>query len=175
MTDLLELADIEAARALLTGVVKTTPLEHSMPLTRTLGVPTWLKCENQQRAGSYKVRGAYTRIARLSAAERARGVVAASAGNHAQGVALAAGMLGARSTVFMPEGAPLPKVSATKGYGATIEYAGTTVDDALAAAAAQTALGRMATVEDVAGAVLFLAGDTSRYISGVTLNVDGGV
>ena len=134
MTELLELADIEAARALLTGVVKTTPLEHSMPLTRTLGVPTWLKCENQQRAGSYKVRGAYTRISRLSAAERARGVVAASAGNHAQGVALAASLLGARSTVFMPEGAPLPKVSATKGYGATIEYAGHTVDDALAAA-----------------------------------------
>ena len=136
MTDLLELADIEAARALLTGVVKTTPLEYSLPLTRTLGVPTWLKCENQQRAGSYKVRGAYTRISRLSAAERARGVVAASAGNHAQGVALAAGMLGAKSTVFMPEGAPLPKVSATKGYGASIEYAGTTVDDALAAARA---------------------------------------
>ena len=134
MTDLLELADIEAARALLTGVVRTTPLEHSMPLTRTLGVPTWLKCENQQRAGSYKVRGAYTRISRLSDAERARGVVAASAGNHAQGVALAASLLGAKSTVFMPEGAPLPKVSATKGYGATIEYAGTTVDDALAAA-----------------------------------------
>jgi threonine dehydratase len=134
MTDLLELADIEAARALLTGVVKLTPMEYSLPLTRTLGVPTWLKCENQQRAGSYKVRGAYTRIARLSAAERARGVVAASAGNHAQGVALAAGMLGAKSTVFMPEGAPLPKVSATKGYGATIEYAGSTVDDALAAA-----------------------------------------
>jgi threonine dehydratase len=134
MTDLLELADIEAARALLTGVIKITPLEHSMPLTRTLGVPTWLKCENQQRAGSYKVRGAYTRIARLSDAERARGVVAASAGNHAQGVALAASLLGAKSTVFMPEGAPLPKVSATKGYGAAIEYAGHTVDDALAEA-----------------------------------------
>jgi threonine dehydratase len=100
----------------------------------SLGVPTWLKCENQQRAGSYKVRGAYTRIARLSDAERARGVVAASAGNHAQGVALAAGLLGTRATVFMPEGAPLPKVTATKGYGATIEYAGNTVDDALVAA-----------------------------------------
>ncbi|MEU4218566.1 threonine ammonia-lyase [Actinoplanes sp. NPDC026623] len=134
MNELLELADIEAARALLTGIVKTTPLEYSMPLSRSLGVPIWLKCENQQRAGSYKVRGAYTRISRLTDAERARGVVAASAGNHAQGVALAAGILGARSTVFMPEGAPLPKVSATKGYGASIEYAGTTVDDSLAAA-----------------------------------------
>jgi threonine dehydratase len=132
--DLLSLADIEAARQLLTGVVRTTPLEESRPLTLSLGVPTWLKCENQQRAGSYKVRGAYTRIARLSPAERARGVVAASAGNHAQGVALAAGLLGARTTVFMPEGAPLPKVSATKGYGASIEYAGSSVDDALVAA-----------------------------------------
>jgi threonine dehydratase len=133
---LLELADIEAARALLTGIVRTTPLEQSRPLSLLLGVPVWLKCENMQRAGSYKVRGAYTRISRLSDAERARGVVAASAGNHAQGVALAAGLLGAKATVFMPEGAPLPKVSATKGYGATIEYAGNSVDDALVAARA---------------------------------------
>jgi threonine dehydratase len=132
--ELLSLADIEAARQLLTGVVRNTPLEESRPLSLSLGMPIWLKCENQQRAGSYKVRGAYTRIARLSDEERARGVVAASAGNHAQGVALAAGLLGIRSTVFMPEGAPLPKVSATKGYGASIEYAGNSVDDALVAA-----------------------------------------
>lgn len=132
--DLLTLADIEAARQLLAGVARVTPLEVSRPLTGLLGLPTLLKCEHQQRAGSYKVRGAYTRIARLTDAERARGVVAASAGNHAQGVALAAGLLGARSTVFMPEGAPLPKVSATKGYGASIEYAGNSVDDALVAA-----------------------------------------
>ena len=132
--ELLDLADIEAARALLAGVVRVTPLERSRLLSLQLGVETWLKCENMQRAGSYKVRGAYTRISRLSDAERARGVVAASAGNHAQGVALAAGLLGARSTVFMPEGAPLPKVSATKGYGASIEYAGNSVDDALVAA-----------------------------------------
>jgi threonine dehydratase len=139
--DLLTLADIEAARELLSGVVKTTPLIDSRPLSEICGTPAWLKCENQQRAGSYKVRGAYTRISRLTPAERARGVVAASAGNHAQGVALAASLLGARSTVFMPEGAPLPKVTATKGYGASIEYAGTSVDDALEAAqvfAAQT-------------------------------------
>jgi threonine dehydratase len=133
-TDLLTLADIEAARELLTGVVRTTPLEPSRPLTEAVGSPMWLKCENQQRAGSYKVRGGYTRISRLSPAERARGVVAASAGNHAQGVALAAGLLGIRATVFMPEGAPLPKVTATKGYGAEIEYAGNSVDDALVAA-----------------------------------------
>jgi threonine dehydratase len=134
--DLLGLADIEAARALLAGVIRITPLESSRPLTAVLGVPTWLKCENLQRAGSYKVRGAYTRIARLSDAERARGVVAASAGNHAQGVALAASLLGASATVFMPQGAPLPKVAATKGYGAAIQYAGVTVDDALVAARA---------------------------------------
>ncbi|HWS33415.1 MAG TPA: threonine ammonia-lyase [Actinoplanes sp.] len=132
--DLLTLADVEAARDLLAGVVKETPLIPSRPLSEITGVPVWLKCENQQRAGSYKVRGAYTRISRLSAEERARGVVAASAGNHAQGVALAAGLVGTRATVFMPEGAPLPKVTATKGYGAAVEYAGTSVDDALEAA-----------------------------------------
>src|SRR4051794_8406517 len=132
--DLLSLGDIEAARVLLHGGVKETPLVDSRPLTDICGGPAWLKGENQQRAGSYKVRGAYTRISRLSDAERARGVVAASAGNHGQGVALAAGLLGIRATVFMPEGAPLPKVSATKGYGASIEYAGNSVDDALEAA-----------------------------------------
>jgi threonine dehydratase len=132
--DLLTLGDIEAARVLLGDVVHRTPLIHSRPVTEAVGVAAWLKCENQQRAGSYKVRGAYTRIARLSAAERSRGVVAASAGNHAQGVALAAGLLGTRATVFMPEGAPLPKVTATRGYGAAIEYAGASVDDALDAA-----------------------------------------
>ncbi|GGL07206.1 threonine ammonia-lyase [Mangrovihabitans endophyticus] len=134
VTALVARSDIEAARRLLTPVVRTTPLEESRPLTQALGLPVLLKCENQQRAGSYKVRGAYTRIARLPDAERARGVVAASAGNHAQGVALAAGLLGAKATVFMPEGAPLPKVTATKGYGAAIEYAGASVDDALVAA-----------------------------------------
>ncbi|MCW6008417.1 threonine ammonia-lyase [Micromonospora sp. CPCC 205371] len=134
MRELLTLGDVEAARGLLSGVVRTTPLEPSRPLSAAIGGPAWLKCENLQRAGSYKVRGAYVRIARLSPEERARGVVAASAGNHAQGVALAAGLLGAVSTVFMPLGAPIPKVSATKGYGARIEYAGTTVDDALVAA-----------------------------------------
>jgi threonine dehydratase len=155
--DLLTLADIEAARELLTGVVRTTPLENSPLLERILGVPTWLKCENQQRAGSYKVRGAYTRMSRLSPAERARGVVAASAGNHAQGVALAAGLLGIRSTVFMPENAPLPKVSATKGYGASIEYAGTSVDDALVAAQA---------FADATGAVLIHPFDHPDVIAG---------
>ncbi len=123
-TELVSLADIEAARKVLGDVVRTTPLEPSRPLTALLGGPAWLKCENLQRAGSYKVRGAYVRIARLTPAERARGVVAASAGNHAQGVALAASLLGTSATVFMPTSAALPKVAATKGYGARIELVG---------------------------------------------------
>jgi threonine dehydratase len=132
--NLVTLADIELARDTLNGVVRRTPLEPSRPLTAALAGPAWLKCENVQRAGSYKVRGAYLRISRMSAEERDRGVVAASAGNHGQGVALAAGMLGTRSTVFMPVGAPLPKVAATKGYGAKIEMVGHSVDEALVAA-----------------------------------------
>lgn len=134
MTALVDLADVRAAQDLLAGVVRHTPLEPSRPLAAKLSGPTWLKCENLQRAGSFKVRGAYTRIARLSDADRARGVVAASAGNHAQGVALAAGLLGTEATVFMPVGAPLPKLAATKGYGARVELVGTTVDEALVAA-----------------------------------------
>ncbi len=134
MSDLVTLDDVRAARKLLDGIVRTTPMEPSRTLTAALGGPAWLKCENVQRAGSFKVRGAYVRISRLSDAERGRGVVAASAGNHAQGVALAASQLGTRATVFMPTGAPLPKVAATKGYGAHVELVGDTVDDALVAA-----------------------------------------
>jgi threonine dehydratase len=128
-------ADVEAAAALLAGVVRRTPLEHSRELADRVGGPVWLKCENLQRTGSFKIRGAYTRIARLSDAERARGVVAASAGNHAQGVALAASLLGTRATVFMPETAPLPKLAATKAYGATIHLLGQTLAEPLVAAA----------------------------------------
>lgn len=133
-TELVTVEAVETARHALAGVVRMTPLEPSRPLTAMLGGPAWLKCENVQRAGSFKVRGAYVRISRLSPAERARGVVAASAGNHAQGVALAANMLGAEATVFMPVGAPLPKVAATKGYGARVELLGATVDESLVAA-----------------------------------------
>ena len=127
-------ADVEAAAAVLDGVVRSTPLWHSRGLAERVGGPVWLKCENLQRTGSFKIRGAYTRISRLTAEERARGVVAASAGNHAQGVALAAQLLGARATVFMPETAPLPKVAATRAYGAEIHLGGQTLTDALAAA-----------------------------------------
>jgi threonine dehydratase len=133
-TQLVTLEDVERARKVLAGIVRMTPMEPSRPLTTTLAGPVWLKCENVQRAGSYKVRGAYLRISRLTAEERSRGVVAASAGNHAQGVALAASLLGTQATVFMPVGAALPKVAATKGYGARVEIVGATVDESLLAA-----------------------------------------
>ncbi|MCW2503741.1 MAG: threonine ammonia-lyase [Actinomycetia bacterium] len=131
---LVRLDDVLAARELLANVVRRTPLEECAPLAVKAGGPAWLKCENLQLAGSFKIRGAYVRIARLSDAERARGVVAASAGNHAQGVALAAGLLGTSATVFMPTGAPLPKLAATKAYGADVRLEGDRVDDSLVAA-----------------------------------------
>src|SRR6195952_901875 len=128
-------ADVEAAADLLKDVVRHTPLWHSRGLADRVGGPVYLKCENLQRTGSFKIRGAYTRISRLTDEERSRGVVAASAGNHAQGVALAARLLGAKATVFMPVAAPLPKVAATRAYGATIQLMGQTLTEALAAAA----------------------------------------
>ncbi|MDM2218168.1 threonine ammonia-lyase [Mycobacteroides abscessus] len=93
-----------------------------------------LKCENLQRTGSFKPRGAYNRISQLPGEQRVNGVVAASAGNHAQGVAWAATTLGIPSTVFMPVGAALPKIVATRAYGATVRLTGSTIDDALLAA-----------------------------------------
>jgi threonine dehydratase len=129
-----DLPDVLAARDLLAGVVAPTPVAGSRALSELCGGPVWLKCENLQRTGSFKIRGAYTRIARLDAAERARGVVAASAGNHAQGVALAAQMLGIEATVFMPERAALPKIAATRGYGAHVHLVGETVEGSIAAA-----------------------------------------
>jgi threonine dehydratase len=127
--------DVESAAALLEGIVRRTPLWHSRGLADLVGGPVWLKCENLQRTGSFKIRGAYTRISRLTDEERSRGVVAASAGNHAQGVALAARLLGCSATVFMPESAPLPKVAATRAYGAQIVLGGQTLTEALVAAA----------------------------------------
>lgn len=129
-------ADIVAARDLLRDVVRPTPLEMSRWLAAKVGGPAFLKCEHLQRAGSFKIRGAYVRIARLAPEERARGVVAASAGNHAQGVALAARMLGTSATVFMPAGAPIVKENATRAYGADVRFAGETVDEGLVAARA---------------------------------------
>ncbi|HEU4948194.1 MAG TPA: threonine ammonia-lyase [Kribbella sp.] len=131
---MIDARDIARAANLLHDVVAPTPLEYSRWLSELVGGDVFLKCENLQRTGSFKLRGAYVRISRLSKAERARGVVAASAGNHAQGVALAAQLLGIRSTVFMPEGAPIPKEKATRAYGADIRFTGTSVDDCLHAA-----------------------------------------
>lgn len=130
------LADIESAREHLRGVINETPTRQAGALSELAGGPVHVKCENLQRAGSFKIRGAYTRMSRLGVDKCALGVVAASAGNHAQGVALAAQMLGISATVFMPEGAALPKERATRGYGAEVRFAGHTVDEALVEAKA---------------------------------------
>lgn len=128
------LEDIRDAAKLLDGVIKKTPSLSAGWIEKKYGVDVTFKCENLQRAGSFKIRGAYNRIARLSEAERSKGVVAASAGNHAQGVALAAQILGIKATIFMPEGATLPKYQATVGYGAEVIFHGKTIDEALMAA-----------------------------------------
>jgi threonine dehydratase len=132
--ELVSLDRIRAARKLLADVVRTTPLADSLVLSQVGGGDVYLKCENLQRTGSFKIRGGYVRIEGLSAEERSRGVVAASAGNHAQGVALAASLLDTRATVFMPEKVPLPKLAATKGYGAEVHLHGSVVDETLARA-----------------------------------------
>lgn len=126
--------DINSAAELLANVIRETPSMPAGWIEKNYGVEVRLKCENLQRAGSFKIRGAYNRIARLSVEERAKGVVCASAGNHAQGVALAAQLLGIQATVFMPNGAPIPKFKATQGYGAQVHFHGTTIDEALVAA-----------------------------------------
>jgi len=116
----ISLADVEAAGVRLRGVVHRTPVATSQTLDDRLGAHLHLKCENLQRGGSFKVRGAYNRLVQLSDAERARGVVAYSSGNHAQGVALAGRLLGVPVTVAMPSDAPAVKRAATEGYGARI-------------------------------------------------------
>ncbi|MEU1403304.1 threonine ammonia-lyase [Streptomyces sp. NPDC005728] len=128
------LDDVRGARKMLSGVARVTAMESSRHLSQLVGAPVHLKCENLQRTGSFKLRGAYVRIAGLLPEERAAGVVAASAGNHAQGVALASALLGVHATVFMPKGAPLPKISATRDYGAEVRLHGQVVDETLAAA-----------------------------------------
>lgn len=127
---------VDEAVVALDGIVQCTPLEESRALSAQVGGPVLLKCEHLQRTGSFKLRGATNRIRSLGAGERAAGVVAASAGNHAQGVALAATTLGVAATVFMPERAPLPKVAATRGYGAQVELVPGSFADAMKAASA---------------------------------------
>lgn len=129
-----DLADIQAAQQLLAPVIRQNPLAGARWLSDRVGAPVYLAPENLQRAGSFKIRGAYVYLSRLAPAARKQGVVAASAGNHAQGVALAAQLLGISATVFMPNGASIPKVTATRSYGATVQFAGDTIEGALAAA-----------------------------------------
>lgn len=129
------LVEFQEARDRVSSAIEITPMESSRYLANILGSPVFLKCENLQRTGSYKIRGAYNRLSRLTDEEKARGVVAASAGNHAQGVALAARMLGIKATIFMPVGVPLPKLQATRDYGAEVVLRGHTVDEPLRAAA----------------------------------------
>jgi threonine dehydratase len=131
------LADIEAARRRLEGVAWVTPVFGTETFSRLAGRTVHLKAENLQRTGSFKVRGAYNKIAMLGETERRAGVVAASAGNHGQAVAWAAREAGLPVTVFMPQDAPMAKVDATRNYGAEVELVGEMFDDALASALAR--------------------------------------
>ena len=151
------LADIEAVAGLVADAAIVTPMEESRWLQAIVGGPVLLKCENLQRTGSFKIRGAYVRLARLTEEERARGVVAASAGNHAQGVALAAQMLGIKATVYMPEGSAIPKANATRGYGAEVRFFGEYLTQALVAAQA---------FADETGAVLIHPFDHTDIVAG---------
>ncbi len=157
MPELPTLADVEEARGLVNQLAIRTPMEESRWLSERVGGPVLLKCENLQRTGSFKIRGAFVRMSRLSEEERSRGVVAASAGNHAQGVALAARELGIKATVFMPEGAPIPKEKATRGYGADVVFHGRFLEDALVAAQA---------FADETGAVLIHPFDHPDIVAG---------
>jgi threonine dehydratase len=116
--------DLELARERLAGIVKPTPLIHSATLSQMIGAEVYLKPENLQKTGSFKIRGAYNRVATLSLAEAARGVVAASAGNHGQALASAASRAGVRATIVMPTTAAIAKIDATRSYGQTVELAG---------------------------------------------------
>jgi threonine dehydratase len=128
LSGLVTLEEIEAARRRVAAVIKPTTVVSSDSLSRLAGRPVLLKPEYRQRTGSFKIRGAYNRISQLPAGQE---VVAASAGNHAQGVALAASLTGRRSTIFMPKGAALPKVEATREYGAAVRLEGESIDDCL--------------------------------------------
>ncbi|WP_239310867.1 threonine/serine dehydratase [Frankia sp. Cj3] len=126
--------DVDRAAAVLTGVAQRTRVVRSAHLSRLTGVPVWFKCENEQRTASFKLRGAFTRIALADPEVRARGVVAASAGNHAQGVAYAAARFGVPATIFVPAGANPTKIARTRRFGAHVELVSGDVDAALLAA-----------------------------------------
>lgn len=128
------LDDFEDARRVLAGIAQITPIEFSRYLSEVLGQPVHLKCENLQRTGAYKIRGAYYCLSKLSDEDKAKGVVAASAGNHAQGVAFAAREQGIKATIFTPVGVALPKLQATKAYGAEVVLGGESINEPLQAA-----------------------------------------
>jgi threonine dehydratase len=124
------LAEIQTALKAASGVVKNTPLEFSATFSEMADSEVYLKLENLQKTGSFKLRGAYNKINSLTKGEKVHGVIAASAGNHAQGVAYAARMAGVKATIVMPEVAPLAKIMATRGYGADVVLHGMVYDDA---------------------------------------------
>lgn len=127
-----QLSDIQDARRLLDGIINKTPVVADSRLSKETGANVFLKAESMQKSGSFKIRGAYNTISRLSDEEKSRGVIAASAGNHAQGVAYAAQLLGVHSTIVLPVHAPLTKVMATKDLGAHVVMHGSTFDEAVA-------------------------------------------
>jgi len=130
------LAEIEEARTRLEGVARVTPVYTSETLSKLVGRNVSLKAENLQRTGSFKIRGAFNKVATLADRERRAGVVAASAGNHGQAVAWAARELGSKATIFMPQDAPMAKVEPTRSYGADAKLVGANFEEALAAAVA---------------------------------------
>ncbi len=127
-----KLADIEDARTILEGIINPTPIISDEKLSEQLGTRVYLKAECLQRSGSFKIRGAYNTISRLSDAEKQRGVVTGSAGNHAQAVALAARLHNIKATIVLPEFAPLTKVMATRSHGADAILRGSSFDEAVA-------------------------------------------
>jgi threonine dehydratase len=151
------LADIQAARRTLRDVIVATPMLPDERLSAELGARVFLKCENTQHSGSFKIRGAYHTISRLAPAERERGVIAPSAGNHAQGVALAARLLGIPAVIVMPERAPLTKVTATRRLGAEVLLHGASFDDAVAHASV---------LQEQRGLTYIHAFDDERIIAG---------
>ena len=152
-----KLADIEAARERLRGVARETPLYPTETFSRLTGRQVFLKAENLQRTGSFKIRGAYNTIATLGPKEREAGVVAASAGNHGQAVAWAAREAGIAATIFMPEDAPMAKVEATRSYGGGTELVGAGFEEAVAAAQSHV---------EKTGATLVHAFEEPRVIAG---------
>jgi len=130
---MLPFENIVAAAHRLKGHVRLTPLQPSVRLSKMLGGEVWMKMENMQHTGAYKERGALNKLHSLTEAQRKKGVCAASAGNHAQGLAYHAGRLGIASTIFMPLGTPVIKVTRTQDYGATVKLVGRDFDEAFAA------------------------------------------